>query len=115
MLSSGTAEANGQITEATFHISLHRSIYQRIDRVEETENFTIFFEKTDHRFVQSRERFVTFVLTGIVQGPAAKALTAAITGRIIGNPFLISKTHHFDGKLPFLEIVGELLEFGKFA
>ena len=53
MLSSGTAEANGQITEATFHISLHRSIYQRIDRVEETENFTIFFEKTDHRFVQS--------------------------------------------------------------
>ena len=45
MLSPGTAEADGQITESTFHITFHGSIYQSIDMIEETEYFAIFFKK----------------------------------------------------------------------
>ena len=58
VLSSRTAEANGQVTESPLHISLYRSIHQRIDRFEKTENFSILFKESDYRFVQSRERLV---------------------------------------------------------
>ena len=96
-------------------ISLYRSIHQRIDRFEKTENFSILFKESDYRFVQSRERLVAFVLTGIVHRTAIKNITTAIARRIIGNPFLVSKTHYFNSKLPFFKVIGKLLEFGEFA
>ena len=115
MLSAGTTEADRQVTESPFHVPFHGSVDQSIYMVEEMKYLPVFFEKSDYRFVQSGKRLLSFIFSGVIHGTAVKDITAAITGRIIGNPFLISKTHHFDGKLPFLEIVGELLEFGKFA
>lgn len=45
MLSAGATEADGQIAESAFHITFHGGIYQSIDMIEETEYFTIFFQK----------------------------------------------------------------------
>ena len=97
MLSAGATEADGQIAESAFHITLHGGIHQSIDMIEETEYFSIFFQESDYRLIQSGERFVTLILTGIIHGATVEYITSSIAGRVIRNSFLIGKTHYFDG------------------
>ena len=51
----------------------------------------------DYSFIQSGERFVTLILTGIIHGATVEYITSSIAGRVIRNSFLIGKTHYFDG------------------
>ena len=82
--------------------------------IEETEYFTIFFEESNYRFIQSGKGFVTLILTGIVDGPAVEHIPSSIAGGVIRNPFLISKAHHLDSKLPLFQAIRKLFQSGKF-
>ena len=98
MLSAGTTEADRQVTESPFHVPFHGSVDQSIYMVEEMKYLPVFFEKSDYRFVQSGKRLISFLFSGVIPGTAVKDITAPIACRIVGNAFLISKTHHSDSQ-----------------
>ena len=69
MLSARASERNGEAGKPTLHITLDRSIDQGIHMLQKDRDFSVIFQETDHRFVQSGQRFIAFVLSGIVDGP----------------------------------------------
>ena len=101
MLSAGATEADGQIAESAFHITLHGGIHQSIDMIEETEYFSIFFQESDYRFIQSGERFVTFIFSGNVYGTADENIPATVACGVVELSFFVGKTHNLHSELPF--------------
>ena len=115
MLTARTTETYGQVSETAFHIPFYGCVYQGIYVFEEDSDFSVLFEEADNGFVESGERLVTFVFTGVVHRTAVKYEAAAVAGRIFGNTFLVSKAGDLDYQTAFLQVVGELFQFGQFA
>ena len=81
---------------------------------EESGYLSIFFEEADNRLIQSGERFVTVIFSGIVHCAAIEDEATAVSAGIFGNTFLIGKTGDLHNKLRFLWTVRKLFQFGKF-
>ena len=111
MLSARASERNGKAGKPTLHITLDRSIDQGIHMLQKDRNFSVIFQETDHRFVQSGQRFIAFVLSGIVDGPAIEHKTAPIAGRIFRYTFFIRETGHCNNKRRFFLRI--LVQFGQ--
>ena len=94
MLTTRTPKSNHQISKVPIHIPFDMIIHQRINGIEKFNDFSIFFQKPDHRFIQTIEIIIPFKFPGIINSPAIKHISASITRRIVRNPFLISKTYH---------------------
>ena len=115
VLAARASETDRQIGKATFHVALDGNVDQSIDVLQESYDFTIVFEEADDRFVQSRERFVAFVFTGVVHGTAVEDEASAVARRIFGNAFLVGEAGDFNHEAALLRVVGELFQFGQFG
>ena len=115
MLASCTSEAYHEVTESSFHVPLHGSVYQSVGMFQERENLTIIFQEFDDGGIQTCERFVAFVLAWIVHGSTIEYISATVSGWVVWNPFLVGETHDLDGELALFQIVLELLEFRQLA
>ena len=115
VLAAGTSEAYHEVAESSFHVSFDGSIHQGVGMFQEREDFTVVFQKLDDRCIQTRERFVAFVLARIVHGTAIEHITAPVAGRVVGDAFLVGEAHDLDGELAFLQVVLELLQLCQLA
>ena len=75
-------------------------IRQFVDAVQERQNLSVLFQKTDNGFVQARQGFVRFIPSGIVRTAAIEHITASIPAGIFGNPLLIGETEHAHDQRP---------------
>ena len=115
MLPSGTTTDDHEVAESTIHIAFYRCIYQLVGMVEERGDFSILFQKMNHRLIQSCEVIIAFILTGVVDGPAVEYKTTPIALRVIGYSLLVGKTEDLDLQNPSLLIVCELLQLCQLA
>ena len=113
VLAARTAEADGQVGEATLHISFHRSVDQAVDMLQEGGDFAVVLQEADDGFVQSGEGLVAFVLAGIVHGPAVEDEAAAVARRIFRDAFLVGKAGDLDYEAALLQVVGKLFQLGQ--
>ena len=108
VLAPRAAETDHQIGESSVHVTFDRSIHNFISMIQETSDLSVFFEETDHRFVQSGKMIVTFVFTRVIDGAAVKDKSTAIATRIVGNSFFIGKTDDLEFECMLLDVVIEL-------
>ena len=88
VLATRASERHLQVREVAFDKTLHMMIHESIDRLQERQNLAVFFQKINHRLIQTCERFVLLILTGIVRSAAVKDIASAITGRVFRQPAL---------------------------
>ena len=55
VLSAGAAEADGQVGEAPFQVTVYMSVHQSVHMFQEAGDFPIVFQEADDRFVASGE------------------------------------------------------------
>ena len=115
VLATRAAEADRQVRKAAFHVAFHRSVHQTVNMLQEGCDFTVVLQKADDGFVQSREGLIAFIFAGIVYGTAVEHKASAVARRIFGNTFLIGKAGDLDHEAAFLQLVGELLQFGQLS
>ena len=75
-------------------------ICQFANAVQEHQNLSVLFQKTDNGFVQARQGFVRFIPSGIVRTAAIEHITASVPASVFGNPFLIGETEHAHDQRP---------------
>ena len=66
MLTTRTAEAEHQRSEAALDVATHMSIGQLIDGVKEGEYLTIILQESDDWLVESREFLIGFITAGVM-------------------------------------------------
>ena len=88
VLTAGTTEAHHQVTESSFHESLDVRIYQGRSMFSEREDFTVFFQETDHRLIQSAKRFVLVIFARIVYTSTIEYIATSIASWVIRNTLL---------------------------
>ena len=113
MLSARTSERNHQIRKSTVYVSFDGCIHQRVYMAEESSDFTIVFQKTDNRFVQTREMIESFVLTGVIDGPAIEDKASAVAARIVRDSFFVGKTHDLYFEHAFAVFFRELFQLNQ--
>ena len=89
-----TSESKHQVSKPAPEITRHMGICQFVDTVQERQNLSVLFLKTDYRSVQTRQGFVRFIPSGIVRAAAIEHITASVPVGVFGNPFLIGETEH---------------------
>ena len=99
MLSACASEADHQMRKATFQITFYRSIHQCLHMLQESRNFTVLFQKTDNRFIPSRQCLVCIIAAGIMDSPSIEYKTAAVIRLVLRNSFAIRETHHRNRQL----------------
>lgn len=88
VLSAGTAERDLEILKIAFYKALHMMIDEAIDRIKESEYFSVILEEIYHRLIQSRQGFVLVVFAGIMGRTAIEDIAATIAGFVGRNaPF----------------------------
>ena len=80
---------------------------------EESSDFTIVFQKTDNRFVQTREMIESFVLAGVIDGPAIEDKASAVAARIVRDSFFVGKTHDLYFEHAFAVFLRELFQLNQ--
>ena len=115
VLSVETAKGDHQVRETTVQITLHRSIDNGVYVFEELRELSVFFQKTDHRLVQSCKMIVSFIFTGVIARQAVEYDATAITDRIVRLTFYIGEAADLDFQHPLLYIVPELCQSGQFS
>lgn len=66
VLPAGTAETDLQMREATLEEALHMRIDQRINVVQEAEDFTVLLQEVDYGLVQAGQLLEPFVFPRIM-------------------------------------------------
>ena len=95
-----TSESKHQVGKTAPEVTRHMGIRQFVDAVQERQNLSVLFQKTDNGFVQARQGFVRFIPSGIVHTAAIEHITASIPAGIFGNPLLIGETEHAHDQRP---------------
>lgn len=108
MLATRAAKTHHQVGEAPLDIALYRCVDKCIAMVEEGENLAVVFQKLNYRLVEAYIGLVAVVLAWVVACAAIKHIAAAIARGIVGNAFLVGKTHDFHREHVFLYLVGKL-------
>ncbi len=94
VLSAGATECKHQVGESTFHISLHMCVGQMVYTLQETKNLPVFFQETDYRFVQTGQRLILFVTSGIVCGATVEHISSTVPAFIFRYSLPIRETKH---------------------
>ena len=88
VLSAGTTERDLEIRKITLYEALHMMIHEAIDRIKESEYFSVILEEVYHRLIQARQGFVLVVFAGIMGRAAVEDIAATIAGFVGRNaPF----------------------------
>ncbi len=66
VLTAGAAETDLQMRETTLKETLHVRIDQRIDAVQEAEDFTVLLQEIDHGLVQTGQLLEPLILPRIM-------------------------------------------------
>lgn len=66
VLPAGTTERDLEIRKIAFDKALHMMIHEAIDRIQESEYFSVILEEVYHRLIQARQGFVLVVFAGIM-------------------------------------------------
>lgn len=78
VLSAGTTERDLEIRKIAFDKALHMMIHEAIDRIKESEYFSVMLEEVYHRLIQARQGFVLVVFAGIMGRAAIEDIAATI-------------------------------------
>lgn len=102
MLSAGATEGEHEVGEATVDVTLHVSIGEFVDAIEEGEYLTVVLEEAYHGLVESGELLVRFIASGVVRRTTVEHVSAAITRLVAGMPLRNEKlnTRTRSGPLP---------------
>ena len=85
-----TSESKHQVGKTASEVTRHMGIRQFVDAVQERQNLSVLFQKTDNGFVQARQGFVRFISSGIVRTAAIEHITASVPTSVFGNPLFIA-------------------------
>ena len=108
VLAASAAKAYHQVGETTFNKPLYMRVNKLIAVVKKCENTAIVFKVFDYLGIKTSKLLLTVVFSGIVHSATVKYIATAITRGIVGNAFLVGKTHHFHGEGALLLPVGKL-------
>lgn len=72
----------------------HVGIRQLIYTVQESEYFSVIFQKTDNRFVQSGQCLVRLITSGVMGTAAVEHITASVSTLVYGNPLAVGETEY---------------------
>ena len=88
VLSAGTTERDLEIRKIAFDKALHMMIHEAIDRIQESEYFSVILEEVNYRLIQARQGFVLVVFAGVMGRAAVEDIAATIAGFVGRNaPF----------------------------
>lgn len=96
VLAARAAEGEHQIGEAALEVAFNMGFGQPIDTVEEGQDLTVFFEKTNDGGVQACQLLIGFVAAGIVCGTAIEDVASAIARSVLGNATTIGEGEDAD-------------------
>jgi len=88
VLATRATERHLQVREVAFDKALYVMVHKGINGIQKCKNLTVFLQKINHRLIQTCEKFVLLILTGIVRSAAVKDIASAITGRVFRQPAL---------------------------
>ena len=83
VLPAGTTERHLQVRKIAFNEPLYMMVHQSINGLQERKYLAVFFEKIDHRLVETGKGFVLLILTGIMGRTAVEDVSASVTGLIV--------------------------------
>ena len=83
VLAACASESYHEVGESAFDISFHVRVHDCIDVAQEFRDLTVFFEEADHRLVSSRQFLIWLISSWVVDGPAVKGITSAISRHVL--------------------------------
>ena len=96
MLTTGTAEAEHQRSEAALDVTTHMSIGQLIDGVEEGQDLAVVLKEADDGFVESRQLLIRLVTARVVGRTTVKDVAATIARLVLRNALAERETEDAD-------------------
>ena len=107
MLPTCTTEGEHEVGEATVDVTLHVSIGEFVDTIEEGEYLAVVLEEAYHGLIKSGELLVRFIASGVVRRTTVEHVSAAIA-RLVGWYALAEReAEHADTQRTLAVVLGE--------
>ena len=88
MLAACASEADGEVGEATFHITLYRGVNQFIGMFQKGCYLSVFFQELDYGCIKACKRLITVVLPGLLTARQSNTNPPPLPDVSSGIPFL---------------------------